>query len=330
MSKIPERVMFLHPSMYSSDKFRVKHVITKPTSQPGTRRYFTAGDLTTFNLGAAPNQFVIPETAFMCFTSKVSATTILDSENANPWTSASGGYGAYTPYGLPRVDYGLPFWDQVNVNIDSSRNLVNINGAALCRSTFNGRLACGSMSINPDFCDITAKYDLLPIDCYNSTGPASLCGFISNSRRVSGWSGAFRNNVNSGTYSARVGVNNGSLNYKVPLSLFTGLLDAYASSWLPLGMLSQSSASGLTIQVRWAKKEDVLVNSKAADGIRPGRGLGIDKPIVKSQNEIASTGVARGTAFVAGAILQMMQTHISLLLLLQMLICQHLFCNLIY
>ena len=199
MSKIPERVMFLHPSMYSSDKFRVKHVITKPSAQPGTRKYFTAGDLTTFNLGAAPNQFVIPETAFLCFSTKVGATTILDSEVNDPWTTAAGGYKGHTPYGLPRIDYGLPFWDQINVNIDSSRNLVNINGASLCRSVLNGRLACGSMAINPDHNDIVQDADLQAIDCYNSTGPASLCGFISNSRRVSGFCGTFRNELNTGT-----------------------------------------------------------------------------------------------------------------------------------
>lgn len=297
MSKIPERAMFLHPSMYSSDKFRVKHVITKPAAQPGTRKYFTAGDLTTFNLGAAPNQLIIPETAFMCFTTKTYANTILDSGVANPWTTASGGYKGDTPFGLPRPDFGLPFWDQVNINVDSSRNLVNMNGAALCRSVLNGRLACASMSMNPDFNDVTTDHDLLPIDCYNSTGPASLCGFVSNSARVNSWSGPFRNEQNTATYAERFGVNNGSLNYKVPLSLFTGLLDSYASSWLPLGMLSQSSASGLSIQVRWAKKEDVLVNSAPKSGIKPSRGPQIAYPVIKSENTQANDGTVRNSAY---------------------------------
>ena len=170
----------------------------------------------------------------------------------------------------------------------------------MCRSVLNGRLACGSMAINPDHNDIVQDADLQAIDCYNSTGPASLCGFISNSRRVSGFCGTFRNELNTGTYNDRFGANNGSLNYKVPLSLFTGLLDAYASSWLPLGMLSQSSASGLSIQVRWAKKEDVLVNSAVKSGMRAGRGPNIGSQLLKIQNEKSYGGIVRNSAYTAG------------------------------
>lgn len=304
MSKIPERAMFLHPSLYSSDKFRVKHMIAKPTAQPGVRKYFTHGDLISFNLGAAPNEFVIPETAYLCFSTKVTANTIIGADDINPVTSASGGYKQLTPYGLPRVDYGVPFFDQINADLDSSRNIVNMNGAALCRSVLNGRVACSSMTTSPDVLDTIVGRGLLPIDCHNSTGPASLCGFLSNTQRVKAYSGLYRNNVvdlvnNAESYSAKFTYTNGSNNYKIPLSLVTGLLDANASSWLPLGMLSQSSASGLSLKFRIAKKEDVLVDSKPAKSIIPDTGFTFAN-LVKTTgagDKSEVTGLVRSVAY---------------------------------
>lgn len=300
MSKIPERAMFLHPSLYSSDKFRVKHVIAKPTAQPGVRKYFTHGDLMVFNLGAAPNEFVIPETAYLCFSTKVTANTIIGSEDQSPWPTAKGGYNQRTPYGLPRIDYGLPFFDQINVDLDSSRNIVNLSGAALCRSVLNGRIACSSMTTSPDVLDTIKGRGLLPIDCHNSTGPASLCGFISNTQRVKAYSGLYRNNVrdDANNYLSRFGNTNGSNNYKIPLSCVTGLLDACASSWLPLGMLSQSSASGLSLKFRIAKKEDVLVDSKIASSIIPEEGFTFTY-LVKKENDYSEIdGTKRTVAYI--------------------------------
>ena len=297
MSKLPERLMFLHPGMYSSEAFRVKHVITK-VSNPPSKKYFTHGDLMMFNLGAAPNQFVIPETAFLCFSAKVSANTLPASEVADPWADpiAVGGYSGRTPFGLPRIDYGVPFFDQINADIDSSKNIVNINGAALCRAVLNGRIASASMTMVPDVLDTVKDVGLQPIDCYNSTGPASLCGFTSNSTRVRAYSGIYRGPTNTPTYNARFGYTNGANNYKIPLSLIHGLLDAYASSWLPLGMLSQSSASGLTLKFRIAKKEDVLIDSKVAKSILPGTGFYMGN-LVQGENQMSVDGKTRTVAF---------------------------------
>ena len=76
MSKIPERIMFLHPGIYSSDKFRVKHIILKPANPPSSKNYYTSGDAITWNVGGAPNQFIVPESAHLCFQACVSPNDV--------------------------------------------------------------------------------------------------------------------------------------------------------------------------------------------------------------------------------------------------------------
>jgi len=270
MSKIPERMMFLHPGIYSSDKFRVKHIILRPSNPPSSKNYYTSGDSITWNIGGAPNQFIVPESAHLCFQSCVSPNDIVGKGDQDPWVSANGGYRGWTPYGLPRVDYGLPFFDQINITLDSSRNIVNINGASLCKAYLNGRIACGASSFIVDPTDYVDGDTGLPSsDKCTSTGPASLCGFLSNTRRVLGYNGMYRNGMNTATANDRLTVASGAISYKVPLSLFTGLLDPYASSYLPIGMMAQSSASGVSIQLRLTTKENCLVGSAVATSVNP-------------------------------------------------------------
>jgi len=305
MSKIPERIMFLHPGIYSSDKFRVKHVILKPSNPPSSKNYYTSGDSITWNMGGAPNQFIVPESAHLCFQSCVCPNDIVGKGDPDPWTSANGGYGGYTPYGLPRIDYGLPFFDQINVTLDSSRNIVNINGASLCKAYLNGRIACGasSFTVDPnDFVDGDAV--LASSDKCTATGPAALCGFLSNTRRVLGYNGMFRNRVNTATAAERLTVASGAVNYKVPLSLFTGLLDPYASSYLPIGMMAQSSASGVSFQLRLTTKENCLVASEAATSVNPRnwRNAAGSYGLMRSANGVrAPDGTTSATPYVTDA-----------------------------
>ena len=274
MSKIPERIMFLHPGIYSSDKFRVKHIILKPSNLPSSKNYYTSGDSITWNIGGAPNQFIVPESAHLCFQACVSPTDVIDALKADPHSTAGGGYAGYTPYGLPRIDYGLPFFDQINVTLDSSRNIVNINGASLCKAYLNGRIACSATSFTVEPTDfIDGDCGIASGDKCSASGPACGCGFLSNTRRVLGYSGMYRNRTKAGADNAndntRFGIASGAVNYKVPLSLFTGLLDPYASSYLPIGMLAQSSASGVSLQLRLTSKENCIVDSKTAKSLNP-------------------------------------------------------------
>lgn len=308
MSKIPERIMFLHPGIYSSDKFRVKHVILKPANLPSSQNYYTSGDSITWNLGGAPNQFIVPESAHLCFQACVSPTDVIDALKASPHTSAGGGYAGYTPYGLPRIDYGLPFFDQINVTLDSSRNIVNINGASLCKAYLNGRIGCcaTSFTVEPsDFLD--SDYGIASVDKCSASGPASGCGFLSNTRRVLGYSGMYRNRTIAGADgnndNTRFGVGSGAVNYKVPLSLFTGLLDPYASSYLPIGMLAQSSASGLSLQLRLTSKENCLVDSKVATSLNPkvwNNGAGAHGLMRTANTQSAPDGVLSDSIFASG------------------------------
>lgn len=306
MSKIPERIMFLHPGIYSSDKFRVKHIILKPSNPPSSKNYYTSGDSITWNMGGAPNQFIVPESAHLCFQSCVCPTSIVGMGDQDPWplASASGGFIGSAPYGLPRVDYGLPFFDQINVTLDSSRNLVNINGASLCKAYLNGRIACGASSfiVDPnDFVDGDGV--LASSDKCTATGPASLCGFLSNTRRIIGYNGMYRNRVNSATVNDRLSVASGAVNYKVPLSLFTGLLDPYASSYLPIGMMAQSSASGVTFQLRLTAKENCLVDSMAVQSLNPKSWQNPTHGIMRDTlNELAPDGTAATVEYVTGAV----------------------------
>lgn len=256
MSKIAERAMFLHPSIYSSDKFKIKQNILDPTTTPTSSGYYKAGETVQFNIGGAPNEFIIPESAYLVFMGRVTGTAV----PAGNGPAA----GNYTCYSVPKFDFGIPFFDQVNVTLDSSRNIANYNGAGECRTNFNGRVSCTSESMYRDIYDVeteTAFGVSQKINQYTTTGPASLCGFVSETQRSLSYCGPAKEAANTVNYA-------GGVNYRIPLSLFHGLFDAQSSAWIPIGMLAQSSASGITVSCRLAGKNDVLQDSSQTGTIR--------------------------------------------------------------
>ncbi len=256
MSKIAERAMFLHPSIYSSDKFKIKQNILDPSTTPTSSGYYKAGETIQFNIGGSPNEFIIPESAYLVFMGRVTGESVP--------TADGPAENKFNAYSVPKFDYGIPFFDQVNVTLDSSRNIANYNGAGECRTIFNGRVACTSESMYRDIYDVETSDNLgiaQKMNQYTATGPASLCGFVSESQRSLSYAGPLKQDTAVVNFA-------GGVNYRIPLSLFHGVFDAQSSAWIPIGMMAQSSASGITLSCRLADKNDVLQDSSATATLR--------------------------------------------------------------
>jgi len=250
MSKIPQRALFQHPSIYDSSKFRIKQIIQRPSNTKASGG-FTSGESVQWNLGGSPNQFIVPESAYMTFYSRVVG-------GVNGQVPGGNGFNLSNPYGLPRVDFGLNMFDQVNVGLDSSRSITNMVGWSLISQVLNARVAAAADACSEDVRDIVYGDEQLKFDLTRcvSMGPSSLCGFLSNIKRSQSFSGVYRSGAN------QVVSVNGGLTYRIPLALMHGLFDSQASSWLPIGLLAQSSSNGVNISVRIAQLANIVSDSE--------------------------------------------------------------------
>lgn len=263
MSKIPPKHTFPQVGLYSPALFRVRQVQVTPSTS-STAAFYGQNQVIEFNIGGGSNSFVLPESAFLSYELKVHPN-----DAAVPGTGSASEAGSV--FNLPRPHFGYGHWQEVDVKLDRTRSVFNASGAQLIRDYMNGRLVCAPYPLVQDVSDLTTPLaatqggnGLRDVTRTNGHGPTAMCGFLSNAVRIRAFAGVYRTNpaaevdpVNPPT-ADKFRVMNGGLLYRVPLSLFCGLFGPGVSASLPIGLMSQSSESGIQLRLRCAQNADVI------------------------------------------------------------------------